>query len=54
MNDEAAVTSVVARVAHGQERTDFWNKIVAIYAPYTDYQAKRKREIPVVVLDPVG
>jgi deazaflavin-dependent oxidoreductase (nitroreductase family) len=43
----------VARVAHGQERKDLWDKMVAIYAPYTDYQAKTKREIPVVVLDPV-
>jgi proline iminopeptidase len=46
-------SSAIARVAQGQERADLWRKMVAIYAPYTDYQAKTAREIPVVVLDPV-
>lgn len=49
-NDEY---NVVARVAEGQERELLWQKMVAYYAPYTDYQAATKRQIPVVVLDPV-
>lgn len=42
-----------ARVAEGAEREQLWKELVDIYAPYTDYQARTKREIPVVVLDPV-
>jgi proline iminopeptidase len=42
-----------ARVAHGQERADLWRQMTAIYAPFTEYQTKTAREIPVVVLDPV-
>ena len=40
-----------ARVAAGEERTRLWNEMVAIYAPYTEYQDRTEREIPVVVLD---
>jgi proline iminopeptidase len=42
-----------ARVAQGEERAELWHKMVELYPPYTDYQAKTEREIPVVVLDPV-
>jgi deazaflavin-dependent oxidoreductase (nitroreductase family) len=43
---------VRARVAEGDEREDLWNQLVAVYSPYTDYQARTDRQIPVVVLDP--
>jgi deazaflavin-dependent oxidoreductase (nitroreductase family) len=39
-----------ARTATGEERAKLWPKMVEIYQPYTDYQAKTAREIPVVVL----
>jgi deazaflavin-dependent oxidoreductase (nitroreductase family) len=43
-----------ARTATGDERTKLWNQMVALFAPYADYQTKAAgREIPVVVLDPV-
>ena len=42
-----------ARTATGEERAELWKKMVAIYAPYQDYQAKTDREIPVVVLERV-
>lgn len=43
--------SARARVAEGEERQRLWQLLVDYYAPYTDYQAKTGREIPVVVLD---
>lgn len=41
-----------ARTATGEERAELWKQMVDIYPPYTDYQAKTDREIPVVVLKP--
>jgi deazaflavin-dependent oxidoreductase (nitroreductase family) len=44
---------VRARVATGDERARLWEKAVAAYPTFTDYQARsRGREIPVVVLEP--
>jgi deazaflavin-dependent oxidoreductase (nitroreductase family) len=40
-----------ARVAKGEERTRLWDQMVEVYAPYTEYQERTEREIPVVVLD---
>ena len=40
-----------ARTAIGGERAALWEKMAAIYPPYNDYQARTKREIPVVVLE---
>jgi deazaflavin-dependent oxidoreductase (nitroreductase family) len=43
-----------ARTATGDERTKLWSQMVALFAPYADYQKKAAgREIPVVVLDPL-
>jgi deazaflavin-dependent oxidoreductase (nitroreductase family) len=42
-----------ARVTRGAERAAIWKQMAAIYAPYDDYQKRTKREIPVVVLEPV-
>jgi F420H(2)-dependent quinone reductase len=44
-----------ARTATGAERTRLWAKSLEFWPPYADYQVKAgAREIPVVVLDPVG
>ena len=43
-----------ARTATGAERSTLWDQMVGIYAPYTDYQKLTDREIPVVVLEPLG
>jgi deazaflavin-dependent oxidoreductase (nitroreductase family) len=40
-----------ARTAYGEERARLWERAVAMYAPYADYQEKTEREIPVVVLE---
>lgn len=43
---------VRARTAQGKERERLWKELVDVYAPYTDYQARTDRQIPVVVLEP--
>jgi deazaflavin-dependent oxidoreductase (nitroreductase family) len=46
------VTKVRAHTATAAERAALWPKLVAMYPDYADYQARTKREIPVVVLSP--
>lgn len=43
-----------ARIAKGAERAEWWERSVAQYAPYAEYQTKTDREIPVFLLEPVG
>jgi len=40
-----------ARVATAQEKPAMWQKMVATWPAYDDYQQKTSREIPVVVLE---
>ena len=42
-----------AREVHGAERDTWWERAVAAYPDYADYQAKTSRTIPVFVLTPV-
>ena len=42
-----------ARVATDEERTRLWPRLVEVYRPYADYQAKTSRRIPVVLLAPL-
>ena len=41
-----------AREVTGDEKADWWERAVAAYPPYADYQAKTERQIPVFVLEP--
>jgi proline iminopeptidase len=44
-----------ARTATGTERARLWQEALKFWPPYGDYQLKSQgREIPVVVLDPIG
>ena len=43
-----------ARVVSGIERANIWQQMAAMYPPYTQYQAKTQREIPVVLLEKVA
>jgi proline iminopeptidase len=44
-----------ARTASGDERARGWKKMAEMYPPYEDYQKQAgARQIPVVVLDPIG
>jgi deazaflavin-dependent oxidoreductase (nitroreductase family) len=43
-----------ARIATGDERARLREKALEFWPPYANYQRKTEREIPIVVLDPVG
>ncbi|BBZ39175.1 nitroreductase family deazaflavin-dependent oxidoreductase [Mycobacterium conspicuum] len=43
-----------AREVFGEEKAVWWERAVAAYPPYADYQKKTDRQIPVFVLTPVG
>jgi len=43
--------SVIAEVAAGEERARWWERAVDAYSGYAAYQARTKREIPVVFLN---
>lgn len=44
-----------AREISGEERATWWERCVAAFPNYADYQARSQgREIPVFVLEPVG
>ena len=41
-----------AREVHGAEREQWWERAVAAFPPYADYQERTERRIPVLVLEP--
>ena len=41
----------VARVVEGAERAEWWERCVAQFAPYAEYQEKTDREIPLFLLE---
>jgi deazaflavin-dependent oxidoreductase (nitroreductase family) len=43
-----------ARTAEGEERARLWKIMTGIWPAYDEYQTKTDREIPIVVLTPVG
>jgi deazaflavin-dependent oxidoreductase (nitroreductase family) len=43
---------MVAREVSGDERAAWWERAVAAYPPYAEYQGKTARQIPVLVLEP--
>jgi len=43
-----------AREISGEERAEWWERAVAAFPDYADYQTKTDREIPVFVLEPVS
>ena len=44
---------VRVREVTGAERAEWWDRSVAVFAPYADYAAKTQRTIPVLVAEPV-
>jgi deazaflavin-dependent oxidoreductase (nitroreductase family) len=44
----------VVREVEGDERAQWWERAVAAYPPYAEYQQKTTRQIPVFVLEPAG
>jgi deazaflavin-dependent oxidoreductase (nitroreductase family) len=43
---------VRVREVHGDEKAAWWERAVAVFPNYADYQAKTDREIPVLVATP--
>lgn len=41
-------------IVTGDERSTWWDRSVAVYPPYAEYQEKTDREIPVFVARPIG
>jgi F420H(2)-dependent quinone reductase len=41
------------RELHGDERAEWWDRAVAAYPDYADYQKRTDREIPVFLAEPV-
>ena len=52
VQDGPQVRSMVARIVSGDERAQWWDRSVAVWPDYADYQTKTDREIPVFVLEP--
>ncbi|MFE3031905.1 nitroreductase family deazaflavin-dependent oxidoreductase [Streptomyces canus] len=53
LQDGPVKQDFVARELGGAERDEWWERAVAAYPPYADYQKKTDRVIPVFVLEPV-
>ena len=45
---------MTAREVSGAERAQWWERAVAAYPPYAEYQQKTARQIPVFVLEPTA
>ncbi|OHV56929.1 nitroreductase family deazaflavin-dependent oxidoreductase [Pseudofrankia sp. BMG5.36] len=51
---KADAFKATARTATPQEKARLWPKMVEVWPPYTDYQKRTDRDIPVVVLTSVS
>jgi deazaflavin-dependent oxidoreductase (nitroreductase family) len=52
LQDGPAKFDLVAREIHGDEKALWWERCVAAFPDYANYQAKTDREIPVFLLEP--
>jgi len=53
LQDGPKLSDMVARELSGTERAEWWDRAVAAYPPYAEYQTKTSRQIPVFLLEPV-
>lgn len=53
LQDGPVKKEYLARELSGEEREAWWERAVAVYAPYADYKKKTSRQIPIFVLSPV-
>ncbi|MFC9910657.1 nitroreductase family deazaflavin-dependent oxidoreductase [Streptomyces sp. NPDC127197] len=53
LQDGPVKRDMTAREVTGAEKAEWWERAVAAYPPYAEYQTKTDREIPVFVLEPV-
>ncbi|MET7656838.1 MULTISPECIES: nitroreductase family deazaflavin-dependent oxidoreductase [unclassified Streptomyces] len=52
LQDGPRKQDMTAREVTGTEKAEWWERAVAAYPPYADYQEKTDREIPVFVVEP--
>jgi len=52
LRDGARTQRMTARELTGAEREQWWERAVAAFPPYAEYQRKTARQIPVFVLEP--
>jgi deazaflavin-dependent oxidoreductase (nitroreductase family) len=52
LQDGPVKRDLKAREVTGEEKAEWWERAVAAYPPYADYQKNTSREIPVFVLEP--
>jgi F420H(2)-dependent quinone reductase len=52
IQDGPAPAEYDVREVSGDERATWWERAVAAYPPYAEYQAKTEREIPVFIASP--
>ena len=52
LRDGPVVKDMIAREVTGDEKAEWWERAVAAFPPYADYQKKTDRAIPVFVLEP--
>jgi F420H(2)-dependent quinone reductase len=53
LQDGPKRSDMVARELTGSERAEWWDRAVAAYPPYAEYQTKTSRQIPVFLLEAV-
>ena len=53
LQDGADKRDMRAREITGAEKAEWWERAVAAFPPYADYQRKTSREIPVFVMEPL-
>ena len=53
VQDGPVKQDMTVREVHGEEREQWWERAVAAFPPYADYQRNTEREIPVLVMEPV-
>ena len=52
LQDGPAPVEVTVRQLQGDERTQWWDRAVAAFPPYAEYQTKTTRQIPVFLATP--
>jgi F420H(2)-dependent quinone reductase len=53
LQDGTVTKEYVAREIEGEEYDEWWQRSVAAYPPYAEYQTKTTRKIPLFVLEPI-
>jgi deazaflavin-dependent oxidoreductase (nitroreductase family) len=54
LQDKTVAGEYDAREVSGDEKATWWQRAVAVFPDYAEYQKRTDREIPVFVLTPVG